>query len=324
MEIAAALAEKKLSTVWGLNAGSGGSEVPADPEFAGIDEAASTASRYAQILIFIRKGIRSLTYSYAEETYGTIYHNACLSNLAGWQTIIDTNVLQTGSAVICTLSTGVDSPYVTEVMPQLGYEDFSNIWSTQINTPASLPYLPVVMRKQHARALVAKFSSDKVNEFHTTPVVSHRPLTKISPITSTLSDIEASLHLTRSQLSQALRVERATLYQWFRGVLPRDKTIARIEQLASVAKTWRDAGLGSARGLWGAKVQGTHNTLGELLREDQLDVARLHNLIGAAKESMAGLELIEPAGIMGFPAESAREERRRNRDLFPATFGDEE
>jgi transcriptional regulator with XRE-family HTH domain len=324
VEIAASLAEKRLSTVWGLNAGSGSSGVPVDAEFAGIDEAASTASRYAQILIYIRKGIRSLTYSHADERYGAVYQNACLGNLVGWQTIIDANVLQTGSAVVCTLSAGVDSPYVTQVPPRLGYEDFAHIWSTQINAASSLPYFPVVMGKQHTRAFLTKFPADKPNELHATSAVSRRPLTKISPITNTLNDIEASLHLTRSQLSQALQVERATLYQWFRGALPRAKTIARIEQLASVAKAWSDAGLGSARGLWGAKVQGTRNTLGELLREDELDIDRLHDLIDTAKKSMAALELVEPEGIMGFPADSAREERRRNRDIFPATFGDEE
>src|SRR6185436_10708794 len=53
-----------------------------------------------------------------------------------------------------------------------------------------------------------------------------------TPVISTIiENLEASLNFTRSQLAQALGVERATLYQWFRGAEPRSKTGERLETL---------------------------------------------------------------------------------------------
>src|SRR5688572_20835341 len=43
-------------------------------------------------------------------------------------------------------------------------------------------------------------------------------------ITKYIEELESSLKLTRSQIAQALGVERATFYQWLRGSQPRPKT----------------------------------------------------------------------------------------------------
>lgn len=139
-----------------------------------------------------------------------------------------------------------------------------------------------------------------------------------------LQKIESVMGLTRSQLAQALLVERATLYQWFRGAQPRPRTLARIDELSRVARAWQAAGLGSARGLWYLRPPQGQRSLGELLSADSLDLAQLHALIRMMGRDSKRLEIVQPAGIEGFPAEDAAEARRRVHDLFPPTFSERE
>jgi transcriptional regulator with XRE-family HTH domain len=141
---------------------------------------------------------------------------------------------------------------------------------------------------------------------------------------SNIEDIERLLGLTRSQLAQALLVERATVYQWFRGSRPRPKTAERVDHLLSIAKAWRAAGMGSARTAWYLKLRGADRPLGELLASEPLETEALSQLIQPAAQKAEPVKSAPVSGLEGFPADSALEQRRRRWNLFPPTFSSEE
>jgi transcriptional regulator with XRE-family HTH domain len=145
-----------------------------------------------------------------------------------------------------------------------------------------------------------------------------------TPVARHIEDLEASLHLTKSQLAQALGVERATLYQWFRGVQPRPRTGERLEQLRQFAVEWNRAGLGSARAAWHLRVPGGQHTLGALLTQDLVNLDELRAHIQHVQHTPQAMELVEPKAADGFDADDRLEERRRSRALFPPTFSDSE
>ena len=140
------------------------------------------------------------------------------------------------------------------------------------------------------------------------------------PVARHVEELETRLHLTRSQLAQAIGVERATLYQWFRGVQPRAKTGERLEQLRQFSEEWTRAGLGSARAAWYLRVPESEHTLGALLTQDPLDIVQLGKYIQHAKQTPQSMEIVEPKSVRGFAAEDKVEERRRRSEFFPPTF----
>jgi hypothetical protein len=145
-----------------------------------------------------------------------------------------------------------------------------------------------------------------------------------SLLTRSLETLENQLQLTKSQLASALQVERATLYQWFRGVQPRSRARDRIVMLEEFAREWVAAGLGSARASWHMRVPGDAGarTLGEVLSTEHLDMGQLRTLIRAA--TTGPLELAGLRGADGFPAEDALEQRRRRRDKYAPGYADKE
>jgi hypothetical protein len=145
-----------------------------------------------------------------------------------------------------------------------------------------------------------------------------------SLVTRSLETLEGHLQLTKSQLASALQVERATLYQWFRGVQPRSRARDRIVALEQFAREWVAAGLGSARASWHMRIHGDpkSRTLGEMLTAEQLNMDELHRLIRAA--AVGPLELAELRGVEGFPAEDELEQRRRRRDKYAPSYADKE
>lgn len=143
-------------------------------------------------------------------------------------------------------------------------------------------------------------------------------------VTRHIEDLEAILHLTRSQIAQALGVERATLYQWFRGAQPRPRTGERLEQLRQFATAWQLAGLGSARAAWHLKVPGSERTLGALLTADPIDLNQLQGHIRHAQQAPQTMEFVEPKAAPVVVTDDPREERHRNREFFPPTLEDSE
>lgn len=135
-----------------------------------------------------------------------------------------------------------------------------------------------------------------------------------------VENLEADLQLTKSQLAQALSVERATLYQWFRGAQPRTRTIERLEQLRQFATEWRGAGLGSARAAWHLRISGGEHTLGSLLTREVLDFDLLRAHIRHAQRAPESMELVQPKASYGFPSPDEKAERKRDREVFPPTF----
>jgi Helix-turn-helix len=139
----------------------------------------------------------------------------------------------------------------------------------------------------------------------------------------TVENVEAQFGITRSQLAQALLVERATLYQWFRGAQPRPKTAERLSALQSVARAWRQANLGPARTMWHLRMRGSDQSLGELLSSEPLQVNALNKLIQDTA-SQPESEIPSPSSeLEGFPSQNALEERRRRRRTYPPTFPSE-
>jgi transcriptional regulator with XRE-family HTH domain len=135
-----------------------------------------------------------------------------------------------------------------------------------------------------------------------------------------VEDTETLLGISRSQLAQALLVERATVYQWFRGAQPRQKTAQRLDSLLAIAKAWHDSNIGSARAAWNLHLKGADRSLGELLSSDPLEAHQLHRLIQSTPQGKEP-ELVSPASeLEGFPAQTALEERRRRRRIFPPTY----
>ncbi len=145
------------------------------------------------------------------------------------------------------------------------------------------------------------------------------------PITSQyIEELESSLKFTRSQIAQALGVERATLYQWFRGAQPRPKTGERLETIRQFAEEWKRAGLGSARAAWHFRAPGNDKTLGLLLTAEEIDLQKLRMHIQYAQRSPQALQLVSPRVSGGFSAKDSSEERKRTRALFPPTYSESE
>lgn len=180
----------------------------------------------------------------------------------------------------------------------------------------------LVMQGYHASDAEAPFKQWRM-QLQPTADSPHRENDQsASLVTRSLETLESQLQLTRSQLASALQVERATLYQWFRGVQPRSRARDRIVALEHFAREWVAAGLGSARASWHMRTPGDamSRTLGEMLSAEHLNMEALRVLIGAA--GVGPLELAELRGIEGFPAEDALEQRRRRRDKYAPSYAD--
>lgn len=145
-----------------------------------------------------------------------------------------------------------------------------------------------------------------------------------SLVTRSIDSVLNRLQLTRSQLAAALGVERATLYQWQKGVQPRAKARQRLVAVEQFAREWTDAQLGSARASWHFRAPGggASRTLGQLLSAEQLDTDALRGIIRAA--TSGPLEMAPLQGVSGFPAEDPLEERRRRHDRYPPSYPSKE
>lgn len=182
----------------------------------------------------------------------------------------------------------------------------------------------LVMQGYHAPDVEGPFKQWRM-QFRSGPDYPHRENDQsASLVTRSLETLESQLQLTKSQLASALQVERATLYQWLRGVQPRSRARDRIVALEHFAREWVSAGLGSARASWHMRTPGDvmSRTLGEMLSAEHLDMEALRRLIRAA--TSGPLELTELRGIDGFPAEDALEQRRRRRDQYAPSYADKE
>jgi transcriptional regulator with XRE-family HTH domain len=156
------------------------------------------------------------------------------------------------------------------------------------------------------------------------PAISLLTIASKPVISTIIESLETSLNFTRSQLAQALGVERATLYQWFRGAEPRSKTGERLETLRQFADDWKAARLGSARAAWHFRAAGNKETLGALLTADQIDLQKLRMHIRNAQQSPNSLELVAPKAGKQSIRKGNSAEKRRLREFFPSTYrGDE-
>ncbi len=138
-----------------------------------------------------------------------------------------------------------------------------------------------------------------------------------------VEETEQLLGITRSQLAQALLVERATVYQWFRGAQPRPKTIERLDNLLAIAKAWQKSNMGSARTAWHLQLRGADRSLGELLASEPLEVGALQSLIESSYSGNEPEAISPSSELEGFPAQNAVEERRRRRKMYPPTYSSE-
>ena len=144
--------------------------------------------------------------------------------------------------------------------------------------------------------------------------------TPLSPVIRHIEDVESQLRLTRSQIAQALGVERATLYQWFRGAQPRPRTGDRLELVRQFADEWSRAGLGSARAAWHLRIPGGASTLGTLLTQEPLPMGDLRSFIRHLQRAPKHMEIGPSKPIYGFPTEDALEQRRREGELLLPSF----
>ncbi len=140
-------------------------------------------------------------------------------------------------------------------------------------------------------------------------------------VAGSLRIVEESLGLTRSQLAEALRVERPTLYQWLRGSQPRQGNLARLTTLRSIASDWDDVELGSASSAWSMRFPG-ESSLAELLTAEEIDFDAIRLFMRHLRDTPEAMEFVEPKEIYGFPAESELEERRRRASFFPPLLSD--
>lgn len=143
---------------------------------------------------------------------------------------------------------------------------------------------------------------------------------RYSPVIRHIEDVELKLGLTRSQIAQALGVERATLYQWFRGAQPRPRTGDRLELVRQFAEEWSRAGLGSARAAWHLRIPGSTSTLGALLMQEPMPRGELGSFIRHMQSAPKRMEIGPPKQIYGFSAEDDLEQRRREGEILPPSF----
>lgn len=138
-----------------------------------------------------------------------------------------------------------------------------------------------------------------------------------------LRAIEGSLQLTRSQLADALQIERATLYQWLGGARqPRPRNLQRIEALRNIASEWSAANLGPARTAWYMREPVSGHTLSDLLTQEELDMAAIRQLMVRMRDAPQSLEFVEPEGVYGFEAETPLQKKRRRTKFFAPTYSD--
>lgn len=311
MEITAT--KPKLPPGWDLCPGTGGRDLPVIAGF-GCQDDQSSASGIGGRLFHLREKFQSKISPYVDEEYPFICRQAHIY-VFGLNPLLDKYRWHAGSIVVCEVARLTDAQKLI-ASPSIYRDLLSAFCDVKVLGTFStrMPQPNLFLAEETANSLTRPVSG----------IRTHVSAPRALPVVHVLHEIESSLQLTRSQLAQSLQVERATLYQWFRGALPRQKTITRIEQLSLFAKEWRQAGLGSARGYWSVRSGEAASPLGDLLGADQIDFDQLRALIHTASQNAAGLGIVEPAGIEGFAAENAVEERRRNRDLFPPTFADEE
>jgi transcriptional regulator with XRE-family HTH domain len=140
-------------------------------------------------------------------------------------------------------------------------------------------------------------------------------------VASSLGVIEQKTGLTRSQIAEALDVERPTLYQWLRGSQPRQPALVRIAALRDIATEWDEAALGSARSAWSMRIPG-EPTLGELLKADRIDAESVRRFMRQLQAAPDAMTFADPAQVYGFPAENEIEEKRRRTSFFPPVLPD--
>jgi hypothetical protein len=302
---------------WYIASGSGGNNINVASEYSGLTDPTSAAAISNTSISCLRGHVRPNISPYVSENYGWLDWTQGIYCSDYWGLVCNVGPLYSGVAFLfgtkaenarnCRkYSIGFNTAaMISGVLSQMC--DWEHHPEPRLQAPATIPNV-------EAKTRSAFDESSQVG----------RSTSSDSLLTRNLSEIESALQLTRSQLSQALLVKRATLYKWFRGAQPRQRTAVRIGQLTQLAREWRAAGLGSARGSWYLRVSGAALSFGEMLTAKSFEVTNLRALIGAAAKQPGDLEMVEPAGIEGFPAENEAEERRRRRDLFPPTFVDKE
>ena len=87
-----------------------------------------------------------------------------------------------------------------------------------------------------------------------------------------LTSIKSDFQITITDLARFLLVERPTVYQWFADTEPRQRNLARMGELAELAGTWANLGLGSIRAYLVSRIEDSPNSLEELLIMQPLPV----------------------------------------------------
>lgn len=93
-----------------------------------------------------------------------------------------------------------------------------------------------------------------------------------------LTSIKSDFQITVTDLAKFLLVERPTVYQWFADTEPRQRNLARIGELAELANTWANLGLGSIRAYLVSRLEDSPNRLEELLEMQPLPVETIRQV----------------------------------------------
>ena len=87
-----------------------------------------------------------------------------------------------------------------------------------------------------------------------------------------LAGIKSDFQITVTDLARFLLVERPSVYQWFADTEPRQRNLARIRDLAELASTWTNLGLGPIRAYLASRRDNFPNSLEEMLTMQPLPV----------------------------------------------------
>ena len=229
MEITAT--KPKLPPGWDLCPGTGGRDLPVIAGF-GCQDDQSSASGIGGRLFHLREKFQSKISPYVDEEYPFICRQAHIY-VFGLNPLLDKYRWHAGSIVVCEVARLTDAQKLI-ASPSIYRDLLSAFCDVKVLGTFStrMPQPNLFLAEETANSLTRPVSG----------IRTHVSAPRALPVVHVLHEIESSLQLTRSQLAQSLQVERATLYQWFRGALPRQKTITRIEQLSlfgeGMASSW--------------------------------------------------------------------------------------
>jgi hypothetical protein len=314
MEIVAGETSKRAPIHWVNYLGSGGRCSPNSVAgFHNLADPSSANSRYGVLVSALRTQWGPVPSAYLLTNHSTLSSGGGLCYVTGLSLDATDAALFAGTVVD-----------LDQEAPLLNIEIFSacnSVLLTYLGNPKgavvrlSTLVVPLLRHISHAKeAQPAVYAGKGTRRLGESAVILKR----------NIEEIESLLGVTRSQLAQALLVERATIYQWFRSAQPRSRTAERVDRLLTIAREWRDAGIGSARSAWYLKLPGSGRALGEMLASEPLDMDALRHLIRGAANQPESVSEGAQSGLEGFAAKSAHEERRRRRKLFPPTFSSEE